>query len=148
MASPQVAQIQTAIAATITAYQSVISSTGSANIAFDIMSSGLGTKLINTSITLFLFFIPLGMSSTFLVSVSYQSYRRKLAAYSNSISDQSALAYLPDQINDPVKNGTKIWLKTALARTLGYSVANLQDSTVYVNIGKCNVDRTNMDPLM
>ena len=86
------------------------------------------------------------MSSTYLVSVSYQSYRQQLAAYSSSTNDLAALTYVPDQANDPVINGANIWLKTALARTLGWGIGNGQDSTVYVNVGLCNLDRITINP--
>ena len=46
LASPQVTEIKAAINAAITAYQSVISSTGTANIVFDVMTSGLGKEAV------------------------------------------------------------------------------------------------------
>ena len=129
LASPQRVQIQAAITAAITAYQSILSSVGTATIMFNVMNTGLGG------------------SSTYLLSTSYQGYRQKLVTYASSSSDLISLGSVPNQVNDPVRNGANVWLKTALARTLGYAVGNGLDSTVSVNVGICNMNRVTVDPL-
>ena len=84
---------------------------------------------------------------TRVISVSYQRYRRRLALLSSTANDQSALANLPDQVNDPVMNYPNIWLKNPNARVLGYTLVPVtQDATVTVNVGICNMDRVTIDP--
>ena len=151
LASPQVIKIQAAIAAAVTAYQSIITSVGTATFVFDVMSSGLGMKVtLHELEQLIINFRKIcmhsGQSSTYLVSVPYQAYRQQLAAYSSSTNDQTALTYVPNQANDPVVNGGNIWLKTALARTLGWGIGSLDDSTVSLNTNICNLDRITIDP--
>ena len=88
-----------------------------------------------------------GHSSTQIAGVSYQSYRQKLVSFSSSANDQSALANLPNQVNDPVMNYPNIWLKYPNARVLGYTLVPVtQDATVTVNVGICNMDRVTIDP--
>ena len=44
-------------------------------------------------------------------------------------------------------NTAKMWITTAHARTLGYSIPTVpQDSTIYLNIDACNLDRVTIDP--
>lgn len=88
-----------------------------------------------------------GMSSTYLTSVSYSDYRLKLAALSQSATDMSALASLPVQPNEPVTSKPNLWISYAHARTLGYTLSTVpQDSTISVNIGICNLDRVTINP--
>ena len=151
LAHPKANQIQTAINAAITAYQSMLSSVGTATILFDVVSSGLGNCFRNIRNYCFLnikyFSLITGHSNTYLASVSYKSYRQKLVSFASGTNDQIALANLPDQTNDPVMNYPNMWLKYAHARTLGYSVeTTAQDSTVTINVDICNMDRVTIDP--
>ena len=145
-------QIKAAVNAAITAYQSIISSKGTANILFDVMATGLGRETVEFNIAIFynhsliILSVCSGSSNTYFVSKTYQSYRLKLTTYSSSTNDQTALAYLPNQLNEPVMNTQNMWVKTALARTLGYNIAVAQDSTVSINFGICNLNRTYIDP--
>ena len=69
-----------------------------------------------------------------------------MVSFSSSANDQSALANLPDQVNDPVMNYPNIWLSYPNARVLGYPLSSVtQDSIVTINVGKCNMDRVTID---
>ena len=69
-----------------------------------------------------------------------------MVSFASSTYDLTALTNLPDQTNDPVMNYPNIFLKFPNARTLGYSLGAVpQDSTVSINVGKCNMDRVTID---
>src|SRR5262249_10193138 len=62
-------------------------------------------------------------------------------------NDTLALAHLPGGNTDPVTGGANITLTLPNLRALGFS-ANPpdNDSTIYVNLASCNLDRTTIDP--
>ncbi len=64
----------------------------------------------------------LGQSNTTLYKVSYQSFINALtAANSADATDTTALAHLPNGANNPVTGSTRINVKTAELRALGYT---------------------------
>ncbi len=118
------ADIMATINSAIAFYQSKFSDNVTVVIQFENVSSGLG------------------MSNTFTITKSYSSIRSALAAQSHSADDNTALAHLPSQTNEPVTNNANISITTANARALGFNAssgAGNPDSTISLNAAICNI---------
>lgn len=112
----------------IAVYQNMITNNATVTIQFENMNSGLG------------------QSQTFINVDSYQDYRARLIAQQTSATDATAVAHLPNQVNDPATNHVNVILTLALGRGLGLSGANWTnsiDSTIGINSSLCDLDRSN-----
>ncbi len=110
------AAIEAAINAAIAVYESTFSNPINVNINFEETTSGLGE------------------SSTFLLPVTYASYRSALISQATSSNQMTADATLPATMTEPVKGGTNIYITTADAKALGYVAGYpAYDSTILLN---------------
>jgi hypothetical protein len=88
-----------------------------------------------------------GTSTSYLGHLPYSSYRQQLASFAQTADDFTALSHLPIQAYEPVSSRSTMWATFPNLRTLGYGLpAVTQDAIVLMNIAKCNLDRTNIDP--
>ena len=80
----------------------------------------------------------LGASSAAIVNFTYQNLRNQMIIDNTSADDTAAIAGLPNQVNDPVLNGTHgIDITTAQARALGFAAPAAIDCTIWINSGIC-----------
>ncbi len=80
----------------------------------------------------------LGASSASTINVTYQDLRNHMITDQNSADDIAAIAGLPNQVNDPVLNGTHgIDITTAQARALGFNAPSSVDCTIWLNSSIC-----------
>ncbi|MBS1717388.1 MAG: PEP-CTERM sorting domain-containing protein [Armatimonadetes bacterium] len=103
----------------------------------------------NISVSIYFFNMTsgLGQSSTYTINVGYQDLRSHFAADATSGDDTTALAHLPNQVNDPVTGGNGgVDIATAQARAMGYNAPEAIDSYVGLNVSLCNLVHTGGDP--
>jgi len=128
---PNAATIMSTINSAIAVYQTRFSDPVTVSIRFQ--ESGFG----------------LGASSTYYASISYSSYRSALVADATTSSDSTALAHLPNVVNNPVNGNVNVSVTTANLRALGFPVSppsGQADSTISLNTSLMNLDRLSINP--
>ncbi len=130
---PNAAAIMATINRTIAAYESFISDNVTVDVTFQ-EGGGLG-----------------GSSGGLGYNEKYADYRSALDSHKTSGNDNTALASLPNQTNDPVNNNERVFVRSPLARALGFSAPSAGgtagDGTITLNTAICNLDRTSaQDP--
>jgi hypothetical protein len=124
---PNAAAIESTINAAINIYQTYFSDPITVKLDFKEMTSGLG------------------QSSTYIESVSYTSYLNALKSHATTANDNSAIASLPVQTDNPVDGNASIIVTTADGRALGLSSnAPTYDSTIGLNTSICNLSRSSI----
>ncbi len=124
---PNAATIEATINTAIHNIDAAIANSVTVDITFQEMSSGLGE------------------SSFSYDTVSYSSYRAKLASHATSAADMTALASLPTGTANPVDSSSSINIQVANAVALGLG-SGTASGTVSLNTSICNLSRTNIDP--
>jgi len=89
----------------------------------------------------------LGLNSTFFNTISYSSFFSALSAHVATTNDGLALAHLTGGSNNPVNGGASIMVTLPNLRALGFTAnpPGSSDSTIFVNLSICNLDRTSID---
>jgi hypothetical protein len=125
---PNAAIIEASINTDISTIDSYIANNVTVNITFQETSSGLGG------------------SSTYIYSPTYSSYYSALQNNQvRSAADNTAIASLPNQANNPVNGNANITSVGPLLRALGYSAnppAGQSDTTISLNTSIMNLGRT------
>ena len=120
----QAATIEATINSAIAAYRNNFSDPITVSIKFQEMSSGLG------------------LSSAYINTFGYASYRAALVSHGTTSDDSAALAHLPGGTSNPVNGDGNITLKLPLARALGFSAnppAGQPDGTISLNTALMNL---------
>jgi len=123
---PNAGIIEASILADISTMDSYIANNTTVNITFQETSSGLGS------------------SSTLHYSPTYSTYYNQLQHNQTlSAADNTAIASLPNQANNPVNGNANVTEQTALARALGYAnYIGGPDGTISLNTSIMNLSRT------
>src|SRR4051812_45343478 len=100
---PDAATIEATINRTIAAYQSFITDNVTVDITFQ-EGGGLG-----------------GSGGGFQYGEKYTDYRANLVSHATSANDNTAIASIPSQNNDPINNQDRISVRSPLARALGFN---------------------------
>jgi len=125
---PNAATIEATINQVIAVYHASFSDSLTVNITFQEMSSGLG------------------MSSYYLSSLSYSTYRAKLVAGATTANDALALAHLPATSTNPVNGSSSMDLTLPNGRALGLSGWNsASDGTISLNTSIMNLSRSSIN---
>jgi len=130
---PNAAAIEATINRTIAAYESIIADNITVDITFQ-EGGGLG-----------------GSSGGLRYTEKYADYRSALDTNKTSANDTTALASLPNQTNDPVNDNDSIFVRSPLARALGFNAPSAGgtagDGIITLKTSICNIDRTSVqDP--
>ncbi|APW59101.1 NF038122 family metalloprotease [Paludisphaera borealis] len=127
---PNAAAIEGTINRTIAAYENLITDNVTVDITFQ-EGGGLG-----------------GSSGGLLYFIKYADYRSALVSHATTANDNTAIASLPVQTNDPINNNSQIAVRSPLARALGFNAPNAGgaagDGTITLNTAICNLDRTSV----
>ena len=122
---PNSATIEASINADIATMDSYIADTTTVNITFQETGTGLGG------------------SSTAAYLIGYGDYFSQLQhSQVLSAADNTAVASLPNQANNPVNGNANVTEQTALARALGYANYTGSDGTIYLNTTIMNLSRS------
>ncbi len=128
ISDPNAAAIEATINRTIAAYQNLITDNVTVDITFQ-EGGGLG-----------------GSSGGLGYNIKYADYRSALDSHKTTANDTTALGSLPNTTNDPVNNNERIFVRSPLARALGFSAPSAGgaagDGTITLNTSICNLDRT------
>jgi hypothetical protein len=125
---PNVATIEAGIDQAISRFESSIETPITVNIDFKEMTSGLG------------------MSNTGITTISYSQYRTDLINNQSSANDATAIASLPNQVDNPVNGNPDVLLTRANLRAIGETGLGNNgggfDSTIGLNTSIINLSRT------
>ena len=126
LSDPNSALIQAAINADVSQMNSYIANNTTVNITFQETTTGLGS------------------SSTLHYSPTYSTYYNQLLnVQTRSSFDNTAVASLPNQANNPVNGSGNVTEQTSLARALGYAnYTGGPDGTISLNMSLMNLSRT------
>jgi hypothetical protein len=101
---PQAATIEATINSAIAAYQTNFSTPITVTIEFQEMGSGVG------------------LSGWSYQTVSYSNYLAALTSSATTTDDATALAHLPNQVDNPANGNPNMALKPAQGRALGFNI--------------------------
>jgi hypothetical protein len=122
---PQAAAIEATINSAIAIYQSTFSDPITVYITFQEVTTGLGS------------------SSSFYNNYNYSDYRAALISHATTTDDATAIAHLPNTVNNPVNTNAIMKLHLPLARALGFTGADSSpaapDGTISLNISSMNI---------
>ncbi|MCC6394257.1 MAG: NF038122 family metalloprotease [Bryobacterales bacterium] len=91
----------------------------------------------------------LGSSSTWIGSISYAQFLTAITADRTTANDNTAVASLPSQANNPVNGNANVFLTVANFKALGFSVGATPDGfdgTITLNTSIMNLTRQSIDP--
>jgi hypothetical protein len=101
------AAAQAVVNSAVAFYDATFTNPITVNIQFNNMATGLGS------------------SNFFLYGTGYSTYRADLVANATSANDATALAHLPNTVNNPVDNTANILVKSANGRAIGANTPGL-----------------------
>ena len=130
---PNSATIIAGINAVIARVEAAIANPITVNITYTEMTTGLGGS------STFIGTIPYGPAAT---AGSYLNALTTMQIL--SANDNSAIASLPNQANNPVNGNSSVFLPTSLLRALGFAVGSGTDGTVFLNTSIMNLSRSGM----
>ena len=126
---PNAATIEATINTVIAEYEAVFSDPITIYVNFQEMSSGLG------------------QSNWYYFSLPYTTVRSQLAAGASTTTDATALAHLPNTVNEPVLNQPNVLVKSNNVLALNPSTnLTAPNCTVSLNTSICNLNRTSINP--